>query len=68
MKALDKLLGGQQNLIGIVLLALLILVVFPLTLSHVQVQVVEDLALPVAAGQLVDLEHACFLSGPNTLR
>src|SRR5246500_3295825 len=33
MKALDKLLGGQQNLIGIVLLALLILVVFPLTLD-----------------------------------
>ena len=25
MKALDKLLGGQQNLIGIVLLALLVL-------------------------------------------
>ena len=39
-----------------------------LALGHVEIQVVEDLALPVAAGQLVDLEHACFLSGPNTLR
>ena len=40
MKALDKLLGGQQNLIGIVLLALLILVVFPLTLDAFRLNMV----------------------------
>jgi ABC-type branched-subunit amino acid transport system permease subunit len=40
MKALDKLLGGQQNLIGIVLLALLILVVFPLTLDAFRLNLV----------------------------
>src|SRR5471032_3363467 len=40
MKALDKLLGGQQNLIGIVLLALLVLVVFPLTLDAFRLNMV----------------------------
>ena len=40
MKALDKLLGGQQNLIGIALLALLILVVFPLTLDAFRLNMV----------------------------
>ena len=40
MKALDKLLGGRQNLIGIVLLALLILVVFPLTLDAFRLNMV----------------------------
>src|SRR5450830_1820745 len=40
MKALDKLLGGPQNLIGIVLLALLILVVFTLTLDAFRLNMV----------------------------
>ncbi|KJR42666.1 hypothetical protein MCHI_001434 [Candidatus Magnetoovum chiemensis] len=39
-----------------------------LTLRHIQLQVVKNLALPVPTRQFVDLEHARLLSGPNTLQ
>lgn len=40
MKLLDKMLAGKQNLLGVALLALLILVVFPLTLDAFRLNMV----------------------------